>query len=134
MLLCSQQKTVFSPNTRVQARNQVVQVDALHLQLWLYPLEKCNISNTNMLINSELRAVSITRHSCEWQRARAADERHVTVSHLNSAVSLWLERSSGTVGATVRVLQCFPLVGTHLSAAVQKLTLTAYSLRIVASV
>ena len=52
----------------------------------------------------------------------------MTVSHVNNAVSLWLERYSGTVGAMVKVLQCFTLVGTHLSAVVQKLTLTAYSL------
>ena len=55
-------------------------------------------------------------------------------SHVNNAVSLWLESYGGTVGAMVRVLQRFPLVGTHLSAVVQKLSLTAYSLRIAASV
>jgi hypothetical protein len=55
------------------------------------------------------------------------------VSHANNAVSLWLERYSLSVGRMVRVLLCFPLVGTLSSAVFQKLSLTACSLRIVES-
>jgi len=116
-----------------------MQVDALHLQIWLYPLGKCKISNTNMLINSELREDNITKPIHEKTQLGLAEcasrnERYVIVSHVQNAVSLWLEQYSGSVGAMVKVLQCFPFVGTFSSGVVQKLPLTAYSLRIVASV
>jgi hypothetical protein len=75
ILLCSLIKKFFffSPNTRAQTRSQVVQVDSLHLQIWLHPLGKCKISDTNMLINRELREDIITKPINEKAHLRLAE-------------------------------------------------------------
>jgi hypothetical protein len=82
-------------------------VDALH------PLGLCKISNINMLIGGELRheADPPKKNSYVWQRARAANDRYLIVSHVtyrmgpkSYAVSFLLERYSGSVGALVIAL------------------------------
>ena len=66
----------------------------LSLQMWVHPLGICNVSNTNMLIRCKLCEGHFKKpihkkkiHRCEWQTARAVDDRYVIGSHIRSVVS-----------------------------------------------
>ena len=86
-------------------------MDALH------PLGLCKMSNTNMLIRGELRqeyheADPRKKNRYVWQRARAANDRYVIVSHVQNAAQIIyavsflferLQRKSGRVGYSAGV-------------------------------
>jgi hypothetical protein len=81
------------------------------------------MSNTNMLIRSELREGNITKliqaeRYSNWQSARAAIDRYVTGSHAKNAV-FYFEYYREGVSALV-IVQCIPLLGTLSSVMVQK--------------
>ena len=65
------------------------------------------------------------KHSCDWQRARAANDRHVIGSHVKNSISFKSECYNESVGELVGVLQCIPLWGNLSSAVVQKFLQTS---------
>jgi len=107
-------KSVIRPVTRGMPAG------VLHrLRIWLLALGVHRISKANTLIRSELHADGITKpiqdkeHSCYCTRARAADDRHGTVSHVMIPVSFWLEYCLiAEVSLRWSVSQCFPFPGT----------------------